>query len=118
MARRPDGTLEREVLNVLWRAERSLTPGEVREGVDSGLAYTTVMTVLGRLLDKGLVVRTPAGRAYSYAAAVSESELTARRMDNALAAAHDRAAALSGFVGNLSKRDIAALRRAIDKSGS
>lgn len=32
----------------------------------SDLAYTTVMTVLGRLHDKGLVVRTKEGRRYLY----------------------------------------------------
>jgi predicted transcriptional regulator len=118
VARRPDGALELEVLRKLWAARRPLTPGEVREELDSSLAYTTVMTVLGRLHDKGLVSRSAAGRAYAYEPAVSESELTARRMGDALAVAHDRAAALSGFVGNLSKRDIAALRRAMDQGDS
>jgi predicted transcriptional regulator len=118
VARRPDGTLELEVLRILWRARHPLTPGEVREELDSSLAYTTVMTVLGRLHDKALVSRSSAGRAYAYEAAVSESELTARRMGDVLAVAHDRAAALSGFVGNLSKRDITALRRAMDQSRS
>ena len=32
------------------------------------LAYTTVMTVLSRLADKGAAVRTPQGRGYAYAA--------------------------------------------------
>jgi predicted transcriptional regulator len=118
VARRPDGALELEVLRILWGARQPLTPGEVREELDSSLAYTTVMTVLGRLYDKSLVSRSSAGRAYAYEAAVSESELTARRMGDVLAVAHDRAAALSGFVGNLSKRDVAALRRAVGERGS
>jgi predicted transcriptional regulator len=102
------------VLGVLWRADRSLTPGEVREQLGGDLAYTTVMTILGRLLDKGLASRRPEGRAYAYRAAISEAELTARRMGAVLDAAQDRTAALTGFVGTLSKRDAAALRRAID----
>ncbi len=103
---------------MLWGARRPLTPGEVREELDGSLAYTTVMTVLGRLYDKGLVSRSSAGRAYAYEPAVTESELTARRMGDVLAVAHDRTAALSGFVGSLSKRDIAALRRAMGERGS
>ena len=113
MPRRPDGALEREVLEVLWRASSPMTPSDVLAELRGRLAYTTVMTVLGRLHDKGLVSRTMRGRAYAYRAEVTESELTARRMGEALAVAHDRAAALSGFISRLSKRDIAAVRRAM-----
>lgn len=113
MARRPDGALETEILGVLWRAEQALTPAQVRDQLTGDLAYTTVMTVLGRLHDKGMVRRTPRGRAYAYAASMSESELTAQRMGQALAGANDRASALTGFVGALSKRDAEVLRRVV-----
>ncbi len=115
MSRRPDGALEHEILSVLWKTTRPLTPGEVRSNMVDDLAYTTVMTVLARLHDKGLVSRAPRGRAFAYTASMSESELTARRMGEALAVAQDRAAALSGFVDHLSKRDVAALRRAVGR---
>jgi predicted transcriptional regulator len=107
-----------DVLGVLWHAKGALTPGQVREALDSRYAYTTIMTVLVRLLEKGLVGREPQGRAYAYRAVFSESELTARRMEDALANAHDRAAALSGFVSGLSKKDAAILRRAIAETDS
>jgi len=115
LARRPYGALEHEILVVLWATTRALTPAEVRSAVGDDLAYTTVMTVLARLHDKGVVSRTPQGRAYAYRPLVSESELTARRMGEALAAARDRAGALSGFVSGLSARDAAALRRAMNE---
>jgi predicted transcriptional regulator len=105
--------LEADVLAVLWDAERALTPGEVREALDGDLAYTTVMTVLTRLFDKGLVTRAQRGRAYSYSPAQSRSELAARRMGEILADAGDRAGALTGFVGGLSKRDADLLRRIV-----
>lgn len=114
MTRRPDGELELEVLGVLWRADGALTPGDVRVRLSRDLAYTTVMTVLGRLYEKGLVTRSLHGRAYAYEAALTEPELTARRMGDALSIAHDRAGALSGFVSKLSRRDLAVLRRAIE----
>jgi predicted transcriptional regulator len=117
MGRRPDGALELDVLGVLWRAAAPMTPGEVRDTLGLDLAYTTVMTVLGRLHDKGLVRRDARGRAFAYEAMLTESELTARRMGDVLSVAADRAGALSGFVGKLSKRDLAALRRALDDSG-
>ena len=114
MGRRPDGALEWDVLSVLWRAERSLTPAEVRDQLDGDLAYTTVMTVLTRLNEKGLTARTTRGRAFAYAPTVSESELVAKRMSAELSATNDRAGALVGFVSGLDRRDLAALRRVLD----
>ena len=110
MARRPDGALERDVLTALWRAAAPLTPGEVRGQLDGDLAYTTVMTVLARLFDKGLVDRSTRGRAFAYAPLVSESELVAKQMASALSSTRDHTGALGGFVGGLNKRDRAALR--------
>ena len=115
MTRRPDGALEAEVLAVLWRAEDALTPAEVRAELGGELAYTTVMTVLGRLHDKGLLRRTARGRAFAYAATLSESQLVAQRMNDALAATKDRAGALSGFVGGLSRRDATLLLKVISE---
>ena len=83
--------------------------GQVRLDVD--LAYTTVMTVLGRLHDKGRAVREQRGRAFAYSAAVSESELAVAQMNAVLSSTTDREGALGGFVGALSHRDRAAIRR-------
>ena len=49
-----------------------------------------------------------------YRAELGEDELTADRMHRELERAHDRAAALSQFVGTLSTRDAKALRAIID----
>jgi predicted transcriptional regulator len=48
-ARRGMGELEAEVMARLWSAGIPLTPSEVRDALGSELAYTTVMTILGRL---------------------------------------------------------------------
>lgn len=112
--RRADGELENEVLGVLWAAGGALTPGEVNDELGGGLAYTTVMTVLTRLWQKGLLERSRRGRAYAYRALVSETELAAQRLNDALAAAPDRAEVLARFVGSLSRRDVAQLRRLLD----
>ena len=116
MGRRPDGALERDVMEVLWRGNAALTPAEVREQLGADLAYTTVMTILARLHDKGRVDRELRGRAYAYTPTVSESEMAAEKMTAALSTTSDRAGALGGFVGGLSKRDLAALRRLLDGS--
>ncbi len=117
MGRRPDGALERDVMEVLWRAAGPLTPAEVRGQLDFDLAYTTVMTVLGRLHDKDRAYREVRGRAFAYSAAVSESELAAEQMNALLSSATDRVGALGGLVGVLSNGDRAALRRLLGGRG-
>ena len=111
MTRRPDGALERDVMDVLWRSDMPLTPAQVRAELGVDLAYTTVMTVLGRLHEKRRVLREHRGRAYAYSAAASEAELAGEQMNAVLSSANDRVGALSGFVGVLSQRDRSALQR-------
>ena len=114
--RRSMGELEYEVLTQLWILESPATPAEVLDALDADLAYTTVMTILTRLADKGLVVRERRGRAYAYAPVVSEAELTAQRMHAVLEGSSDRRAALNGFVQSLSKRELTTLRRLLDEN--
>jgi predicted transcriptional regulator len=107
--RRDAGTLEREILGVLGAASRPLTPAEVLSELGSSLAYTTVMTTLSRLHDKGALTRQPAGRSNAYSLAVDadalDAALTARRMTRLLNAGGDRAAALARFVAELQPED-------------
>jgi len=102
------------VLAVLWAANGPMSPAEVGSALPNGYAYTTVMTVLTRLWNKGLVARHARGRGYAYQPVLSESELATRRMAETLAAAGDRADVLACFVGTLSKRDVKQLRRLLD----
>lgn len=78
------------------------------------LAYTTVMTILGRLWKKGLAERQRHGRAFAYRSIVSEEELAARRMRQAFDVASDRPAVLARFVDSLPDGDAEALRRILD----
>lgn len=117
-SRRPLGTLESEVLDALWAADGPLTPAEVLERLDGPLAYTTVMTVLTRLWQKGLVDRSKVGRAYAYRASDSEAGLIADRMHSALAASGDRTGTMSRFVDSLDPRQRAQLRRLLEERDS
>src|SRR5215203_6062626 len=116
MTRRPDGALEADVLRVLWASDRPLLPGEINERLDAGLAYTSVATILTRLQAKGLVVRSPAGRAYSYEAAVDEPDLAVRRISELLDSSTDRAQVLSRFFGGLPPREAKAIRALLDQA--
>lgn len=115
------GELERAVMESVWRAaENGRAPLSVRAVHDelSGsrdLAYTTVMTVMGRLADAGLLTQERSGRAYLYAAADSREELTARSMRDQLSgmAAPDRRAAMLHFLGDATADEIADLRAAL-----
>jgi predicted transcriptional regulator len=113
--RRPKGELEAEVLSVLWSHDDALSPGEVLEQLGDDLAYTTVMTVLTRLWDKGLVTREQDGRSYAYSPALSESDLSSERLGAVLDNTSDRKGALAGFVGRLGKRDVRELRKILDE---
>jgi predicted transcriptional regulator len=107
--RRPRGTLEQEVIAALAAADAPLTSAQVREEIGEDLAYTTVMTVLTRLFDKGEVTRVRIGRAFAYGAVRDGAEVTARKMSRLLDADHDRAAVLTRFVGVLSADEAALL---------
>lgn len=101
---------------MLLHAEAPLTCAQVREGLPdhAGLAYTTVMTTLHRLHEKGAVAREPAGRAFAYRLAVDgpslHSRTAARRMRTLLAGPSDRREVLSHFVADLDPQDEATLR--------
>jgi predicted transcriptional regulator len=114
VARRAAGTLEAEVLGILREASGPLSPGEVRHRVAAGrqgeLSYSTIVTIVSRLHDKGLLARQRAGRGFTYMP-VDEASLAASRMSQALGSGIDRDAALSRFVSGLSGRDARLLRR-------
>ena len=111
--RRAMGALEAEVLARLWASPDAMTPADVVEAMDDPPAYTTVMTILTRLWQKGLVDRETRGRAYAYRPLLDEAEFAAQKMRASLEAASNREAALSHFVGTLSRREERALRRII-----
>ena len=82
------------------------------------LAYTTVLTILVRLHDKGLVERERVGRAYAYRPRRSREEQAALRMGELLDTAKDAPVVLARFVASLSSRQLADLRRAVGNDSS
>jgi predicted transcriptional regulator len=56
---------ELEVMSVLWRLG-SATVSDVREQIEEKLAYTSVLSALQTLEEKGYVRHEPEGRAYRY----------------------------------------------------
>ncbi len=79
------GSLERRVLESLWRRGRYASVRDVSEDFPDS-AYTTLMTTLDRLFRKGLLERGRAGRAYLYRPLYRRQELEARLAAEALSA--------------------------------
>lgn len=93
------GGLEAELLEHLWAAGEPLGTRELAGMLQgSPRAYTTIVTVLTRLVGKGLVERIGDGRRYLYRAAGDPDQLTARAIERLLAAAADRRAVLAHLV--------------------
>jgi predicted transcriptional regulator len=96
------GELESDVLELLWSARSWLSGREVWERLGGEpRAYTTVLTVLGRLVDKGLVERSTHDGAHRFRAAGDVDELTAQAIRSLLAATENPRAVLAHFVDGL-----------------
>lgn len=109
------GPLELAVMRVAW-GRPSVTVRDVL-GVlrkKRSLAYTTVMTVMGRLAQKGLLVAEKEGKTYRYRPAFSREEFEARaagEVVQALLADFGGDVVLSQFVRGLAEADPAQLAR-------
>ncbi|WP_274561281.1 BlaI/MecI/CopY family transcriptional regulator [Streptomyces spiramyceticus] len=108
--RRAQGALEAQVLSVLGTAREPATAAWVQARLDGDLAYTTVITILTRLYEKGAVTRSSAGRPIVWQPVADSAGLTALRMRRLLDQRDDRDAVLSSFVSALSSQDEALLR--------
>jgi len=61
--------LEKEVMDAMWNGSlASFAVGDVHGVLEMrrAIAYTTVMTTMGRLFNKGLLIRVVDGRRYLY----------------------------------------------------
>ncbi len=69
------GPLETDIMQIIWRDERSTVKKVHRKlSQQREIAYTTVMTTMSRLAEKGVLRRHREGLAYVYTPAISESD--------------------------------------------
>lgn len=113
--RRGQGELEVQVLAALREAGEAATAGWVQERLGGDLAYTTVITILTRLMEKGAVTRERAGRSFVWTPASDEAGLAARRLRRILDAEHDRQAVLASFITTLDPADERLVRALLDQ---
>lgn len=123
--KRANGALESEVLGVLWAADGPLTPAQVQQALtDSGitaLAYTTVATILIRLLEKDQVHREAAGRGHAYSPTRDAAQFAAERLrdvlDDVVNAGVDQTSVLQHFLAGMDDADptVRQLRRQLQE---
>nr|WP_272922438.1 BlaI/MecI/CopY family transcriptional regulator [Streptomyces sp. SID685] len=109
------GELEDAVMTRVWKWNRPVTVREVLEDLqqERTIAYTTVMTVLDNLHQKGWVRREAEGRAYRYEAVSTRAAYAAALMNDAWSQSDNPAAALVAFFGMMSEEQRQALQDAV-----
>jgi predicted transcriptional regulator len=108
---------ELDVMAVLWR-RGSGTVTEVRDALDVDLAYTTVLTILRTLEDKGFVTHVAEGKAHRYVPAVTQDvagkSALARLVDKVFAGSSEMLLAQLVSERNLDADELRRLRRLLD----
>lgn len=114
------GDLEARVMTVVWNMKRPLSARAVHDEVvrEHPVAIHTVITVLNKLVRKGLLRREQGGEVYEFSARLTEEqfrrEVSRRAVEGILSLGPDAVAA--SFVDALAARDperLAALARLI-----
>jgi len=108
------GDLEADVMSVVWEKGKA-SVHEVKEALEPArsLAYTTVMTVLFRLAEKGMLKRQKEGRAYYYVPATSHDKVAGSLLQTLVKRLYDGATgqAISQLLENDTNVDDAELER-------
>jgi predicted transcriptional regulator len=103
------GDLQAEVMSTVWELGEA-TVEDVRRAQPRGRqrAYTTLQTVMNRLVERGLLDRERRGRGFVYRARYNESAYVSRRIRDQLASASPEArrAALHSLVGELDPEEL------------
>jgi predicted transcriptional regulator len=115
------GPLEAEIMDVVWD-EGEVTVRDVHGALNEkrSIAYTTVMTTLGRLTDKGLLRRVEAQPAHRFSALLTREQYARSTVKSVVdwLVSHFPDPAVSYFVDRVEEEDervIERLREAIEQ---
>lgn len=115
------GPLEAEIMDVVWDSGE-VTVRDVHQNLSANrtIAYTTVMTTLGRLADKGLLRRIEDQPAHHYTAVVSRDQYARSTVKSVVdwLLGHFPDPAVAYFIDRVEKEDeevVDRLRQAIDE---
>ena len=108
------GELEAEIMKIVWKADKA-TVRDVYEQLrlERSLAYTTVMTIMSRLAEKGLLEKEPVGNAYVYSPTISEPDFVKRVVTEVLDGLMEEFSepAISHMVERLGSEDEGSIRK-------
>ena len=87
------GTLENRIMNVIWEIEENAPQGETplcsvtvvltkMNETGNSRAYTTVKTVMDRLVNKNLLVRGRLGKKFSYSSTTSRINMAKEAIES------------------------------------
>jgi predicted transcriptional regulator len=118
------GPLEAEIMEVVWD-QGEVTVRDVHRTLNNNrdIAYTTVMTTLGRLADKGLLRRVEAQPAHRFSALLTREQYASSTVKSVVdwLVNHFPDPAVSYFIDRVEKEDeevIDRLREAIEQRRS
>ncbi len=103
------GSLESEVMEIIWLKGCEVSVRDVLDAlnVERDLAYTTVMTIMGRLAEKNLLKKHKVGNAFLFKPILSRDEFTSQvvegLIDDLLSDFSDTA--MSHFVRRVEEKD-------------
>jgi len=109
------GSLESEVMEVIWATESTVSVRDVLDtlNIKRDLAYTTVMTIMGRLAEKKLLTKHKEGNAFFFKPVLTREEFTrqmvAGLIDDLLVNYSE--AAFSHFMQRVGEKDRAVLEK-------
>ena len=112
--KRKQGELESQVLGCLWDRPEGLSSQQILAMLDEEVKLTTVLTVLSRLQDKGLVSKAAgAGRSFIFSALQTREQYTAKQLLSLLENNSNPATVFSHFTQGLTDSQIRELRQAL-----
>jgi len=78
------GELEGKIMEIIWEFPGHISVSDVARVISKKrkIAYTTVMTIMGRLVDKGILTRKLSGSSYQYLPKVSQEKFIAKSVHN------------------------------------
>lgn len=115
------GPLEQDVMDVVWaQGDTTVRAVHAELAASRQIAYTTVMTTMARLANKGLLRRDTAGLAHRYSPAVDRERYGRSTVRNVLSWLLDRypepaAAYLAEVVDEIDEVTLDGLREAVER---
>ena len=117
------GSLELQVMNFMWQTGQA-TVRQVTEAISRKQykAYTTIMTIMVHLVEKGLLKRFKEGKRYRYKVVVSKQEFLQERSKSRLQALVGDFGdiAIAQFleeIENIDSNELKRLRNLVNKAG-